>query len=266
MFRTRFKDEIAAEFLPPARATKTQKVIILCDGMPSIPRKQPLAEFLSKKGYWVFYPRYRGAWESGGVFMKKSPHEDILEVIDELPKGVREIAFGRKSAVAPEKIFVIGGSFGGAAAILCSLDQRVTRVIANCPVVDWSILARSERRETSNENYAAYIREAFGNGYRLPDKNWSKLRGGKFYNPVHHQAEIDPSKVMMFHAKDDPYVPWHSVERFARKTGVRLKLLARGGHLRTEFIVQKYWPQISRFFEEHGNERIRRVSNLSRRR
>jgi predicted alpha/beta hydrolase family esterase len=54
---------------------------------------------------------------------------------------------------------------------------------------------------------------------------------------------------MMFHAKDDPYVPWRSVERFARRTGGKLKLLERGGHLRTEVIVRKYWLQISRFFE-----------------
>jgi integrase len=64
MFRTRFKQQIVAEFLPPLRPRKTQKVIVLCDGMPSIPRKQPLMEFRAGKGFWVVYPRYRGAWES----------------------------------------------------------------------------------------------------------------------------------------------------------------------------------------------------------
>jgi hypothetical protein len=61
VFRARFKNEIVAEFLPPAPPRKRQRVILLCDGMPSIPRKQPLSDFLSRKGYWVFYPRYRGA-------------------------------------------------------------------------------------------------------------------------------------------------------------------------------------------------------------
>jgi pimeloyl-ACP methyl ester carboxylesterase len=249
VLRTTFKDEIVAEFLPPARPRKKQRVIILCDGMPSIPRKQTLATFLSQNGYWVFYPRYRGAWESDGEFLEKSPHEDILDVIDELPKGVREIAFGRSFSFVPDEIFLIGGSFGGAAAILCSTDPRVKRAIANCPVVDWSILPRSERIETSNPSYAAYIREAFGRAYRLSDRNWRKLHSGKFYNPAAIVRQIIPSKIMMFHAKDDPYVPWRSVERFARRTGVTLKLLARGGHLRTEFIVERYWPQIKRFFE-----------------
>jgi esterase/lipase len=150
MFRMRFKKEILAEFLPPSRPQKKTKVIILCDGMPSIPRKQPLAEFLSRHGYWVVYPRYRGAWESGGVFLQKSPHQDILDIVDELPKGVRDIAFGEKFSLSPEDIFVIGTSFGGPAAILSSSDSRIKRVIAICPVVDWSILKSSEKAETSN--------------------------------------------------------------------------------------------------------------------
>src|SRR6476661_4888354 len=162
-FRTRFKKEIVAEFLPPARPRKRQKVIILCDGMPGIPRKQALMEFLASKGYWVFYPRYRGAWESGGQFLARSPHLDILDVVESIPRGFREAAFGRRFVVSPDEFFVIGGSFGGAAAILASLDRRVTKVIANCPVVDWRILAKAEKAETSNRNYAAYIREAFGN-------------------------------------------------------------------------------------------------------
>ena len=235
--------------MPPARQGKKQKIIILCDGMPSIPRKQPLMTFLSNKGYWTFYPRYRGAWESGGEFLKESPHQDILDVIDELPKGVRELAFGQRFKLTPDEIFVIGGSFGGAAAILASLDARVKKVIANCPVVDWAILAKEEKAETSNPNYAAYIREAFGNGYRLSDANWRKLRRGKFYNPAAHVREIDPAKIMMFHAKDDPYVPYKTVRQFANRTGVKLNSLERGGHVGTEYIVQKYWQRIKKFFD-----------------
>jgi pimeloyl-ACP methyl ester carboxylesterase len=249
MFRTRFKKEIVAEFLPPARWGKKRKVIIPCDGMPGIPRKQPLVEFLSKKGYWVFYPRWRGSWESDGKFLEKSPVEDILDVVAELSKGIREVTFGERFSLSPDEVFVIGGSFGGAAAILSSLDERIKRVVANCPVVDWSILKGEQKKETSNPSYVAYIREAFGNAYRLSDKNWNKLKTGTFYNPVRHLDKLTPSKILMFHAKDDPYVPWRTVDKFAKDTGIKLKLLSRGGHLSTQSTVPRYWPEIKRFFD-----------------
>ena len=250
MFRTRFCQDIVAEFLPPARERKRQRVIVLCDGMPSIPRKQALVEFLSQKGFWVFYPRYRGAWESGGQFLRRSPHKDILDVIGSLEKPIVDVTFGQRFHVKADEAFVIGGSFGGAAAILCSLDNRVKKVIANCPVVEWSILPHSEKKETSNPNYAAYIREAFGNAYRLSDTNWRKLRRGTFYNPTHHLHEIDPAKIMMFHAHDDPYVPYVSVRRFAQRTGAKLNSFRRGGHLSTERIVQTHWTRIKEFFDQ----------------
>jgi pimeloyl-ACP methyl ester carboxylesterase len=249
MFRTRFENEIVAEFLPPSRPRKKQKLIILCDGMPSIPCKQPLSEFLAAKGFWIIYPRYRGAWESAGEFLAKSPHEDILDVLDELPRELEEIAFGQRFRLAPDQVFVIGGSFGGAAAILLSLDPRVKRVVANCPVVDWSILDKAEKAETSKSNYADYIRQAFGNGYRLSDANWGKLRGGTFYNPWHHRNEIDGSKVLMFHAKDDPNVPYERTRQFAELTDAALKSINKGGHISTDYVVRRYWVQIKKFFE-----------------
>jgi hypothetical protein len=39
------------------------------------------------------------------------------------------------------------------------------------------------------------------------------------------------------------------VQKFARLTGVRLKLFRWGGHLSTDLIVRKYWGLIGEFFE-----------------
>jgi hypothetical protein len=125
----------------------------------------------------------------------------------------------------------------------------VKKSVANCPVVDWGILDEEREKETSNPSYPAYIREAFGNGYRLSDKNWNKLRKGVFFNPMHHVEKLEGSKIMMFHAKDDPYIPWKTVDRFAKQVGAKLTLLSRGGHLSTSNIVQRYWISISAFFK-----------------
>jgi pimeloyl-ACP methyl ester carboxylesterase len=258
VFRTRFKKEIVAEFLPPAAAHRKQRVIILCDGLPSVPRKQPLAKFLAGQGYWVIYPRWRGAWESDGEFLEHSPEQDVKDIIDELPKGLRESAFGQKFKLKPDEIYVIGGSFGGAAAILASLDPRVNRVVANCPVVDWRILDEEEQKETSNPSYPAYLREAFGNAYRLKDKNWNKLRTGKFFNPAQAIERLSPGKILLFHAKDDPYIPWQSVRQFAQAAGIKLRLLPRGGHLKTEETVLRHWPETERFLEGRERKPVRK--------
>src|SRR3989344_658233 len=127
-FRTRFKKDIVAEFLPPRRPSK--KVIIFAGGMPSVPANgSRLVEFFSKKGFWVFYPRYRGTWESSGKFLNISPEQDVIDVINQLPKGFRSAWDGKVYRVIPKELYVVGVSFGGPAAILAIRDPRVTNAI-----------------------------------------------------------------------------------------------------------------------------------------
>ena len=232
--RTRIKKDIVAEFLPPTRATKKQKVIIFCDGMPAMPSKGLLMEFFSKKGYWVFYPRYRGSWESGGEFLKISPTQDVLDLISALPKGFVSLWDNRKYKVNPDKIYVFGISFGGPAAILSSLDRRVTRAIAISPVVDW----REDKYEPLDWAYR-FTKEAFGGGYRLKKTAWQKLARGNFYNPIKHTAELDGEKLFIIHAKDDKVVPFGPTKKFAEKIGATFVPLVRGGHLSSSILIKR---------------------------
>lgn len=180
MLRTRFKKEIIAEFLPPRKRQAKKrgvgdKVIIICDGMPSVPSKRALIEFWARKGYWVFHPRYRGSWESGGRFLEKSPHKDVLDVIDGLPRGFKSLYDGKICRIKPAKIFLIGSSFGGPAVILASRDKRVSRVIAFSPVIDW--LAQEKTIEPIDW-IGKFTRQAFGEGYRFTQTDWGKLKQG----------------------------------------------------------------------------------------
>lgn len=245
--RTRFGD-IVAEFLPPARRKGSRrgadKVVILCGGMPSAPRSGPLLPFLARKGYWVFYPRYRGSWESGGKFLRYSPEEDVLNIIDALPRGFKDIYAGKRYRIKTPEICVIGGSFGGPAAILASRDPRVTRAVAVAPVIDW-------RREGKSEKAAwmeKFLREAFGEAYRFDHKDWLKLKTGKFYSPAAHAKEIDGRKIFMIHAKNDGVVPYRASEAFAKRTGAQLLLLRSGGHLRMSVIAApRLWKKVGPF-------------------
>ena len=254
--RTRFAKEIVAEFLPPSNRQKIKgdKVVIICSGMPMLPRKGAggLMEFFARKGYWVFYPRYRGSWESGGSFLRFSPEKDIKDIIDQLPKGF--VSAGMKASerkryrVDPRTIVLVAGSFGGPAGILMSRDKRVSRVIAISPVVDWK--AHIKGGETIDAMYP-FTQEAFGKGYRMTRTNWNKLKTGQFYNPMPHWQEIDGRKLFIVHAKDDDSVPWKDVAKFAKLTGAPLKLLNRGGHLSSATIMSpRYYPAIQRFLKQ----------------
>lgn len=247
--RTVFKKEIICEFLSPVRQSEKPKVVILCSGMPAVPKKDELLYLLAKKGFWVFYPRYRGSWESKGKFLKKSPHLDILDVIDELPRGFKDSRTGKTIKLKPDKLFLIGSSFGGPAAILASKDKRVKKAICMSPVIDWQ---RQEGTEEPLGWLGEFVKEYFGRAYEFDLKDWKKLKKGNFYNPIAQAGELDGKKIFIIHAKDDKVVSYKPAVRFAKLAGCQLKLLSKGGHLGTKtFLKNKtILQEILNFFRQ----------------
>lgn len=248
ILRTRIKKDIVCEFLPPARPSgarpgKNNKVVVLCGGAPGYPGKRDaLMHFLAQKGYWTFVPRYRGTWESGGSFLHVSPHRDVLDVIAELPRGFRDLWSGKTYRVARPEIYLIGASFGGAAAILASHAPRVRRAVAFSPVTDW--------RVEPIDKMQRFTRDAFGNGYRGSARDWHKLKSGTFYSPAYEAASIDGTKLLIFHAQDDKIAYAKTSAAFARATGARLALLPRGGHLSiSHTMAPAFWKKIKPFLK-----------------
>ena len=242
--RTRFKKEIVSEFVMPAKPSA--KVIIFCGGMPSYPSKKEAMFFLAAKGYWVFAPRYRGTWESDGSFLRKSPHVDIIDVVDGLSSGFANLWDGKIHRIHNPEVYVIGSSFGGPAALLVSSDPRIKKVVALSPVVDWNKESKIEPLSWIEE----FTNKAFGNGYRFTKKDWQKLKTGKFYSPVHEIKKLDPKKILIIHAKDDEIVYVQPVVSFAESLGCKLVLLKKGGHLSLSVVSEPaFWKQIKKFLK-----------------
>ena len=247
-FRTFFKNEIFAEFVAPNKPS-SKKALILCDGAPSVPSKHALMEFFCKKGYWVFHIRYRGTWESKGTFLKKSLEHDILDVIDELPRGFMDLWTKKRYQVQPKKIVLFGTSFGGPAVLLASQDKRVDKVIAVSPVVDWRRDGKAERMK----DWIPFMLSAYGVVYRAEKQTWNKLLDGSFYNAFSRRKSIDGSKILIISAKDDDIVPFRSTKRFAISTGAVLIARKKGGHLKSSIITQPaLWKKISKFLKISG--------------
>lgn len=248
--RTRFKRDIVAEFLPPARYSN--KVIILLDGMPSVPSKRSLLEFFAKKNYWVFHPRYRGTWESGGAFLRLSPHQDILDIIGELPRGFKEAWGGKTYRVRPKSIFLFGASFGGTAALLASHDPRVTKVVALSPVIDWKV----ESKKQPVAWMGRWVKSAFGEGYRYTARDWKKLGNGDFFDPLSQTKKLLGEKILVVHAKNDEVVQWEPAVRFSKIIGARLVLKKKGGHFSSsKFMEQKFYRLVKKFLHSASVKR-----------
>lgn len=244
--RTRFGRDIVTEFLPPVRPSR--KVVILCKGMPGSPNVAELLVRFSRLGYWAFGPRYRGSWESGGSFLRRSPHEDILDIIHQLPRGFQGVGYTKPTTwrVKPSAVHIVAGSFGGPAGLLASIDQAVTSVVAISPVVEWRAQSKSEPLPALKR----MTRSGFGGAYRFTDRDWAKLATGRFYNPMPHARSIDGKKIFIIHAKDDPVVRWNEVAQFAEQTGAKFLLLPRGGHLSMRGLDQTtLWPKIRAFIK-----------------
>jgi len=222
--RARFGGEILAEFLPPVRSSN--RVIILCEGMPTVPSKRPLLEFLSKRGYWALHFRYRGTWESDGLLLRRSPHEDVRDVIGALSRGFRDTWAGKRYRIARPRVYLIGSSFGGAAALLAAEDRRVRAAVALSPVVDWRVESKTEPIDW----LVRFVERSFGEVYRFRRADWDKLKRGRFFNPIVRADRADGRKLLIFHAKDDLVVNWKPTADYASRTGADLVLSRRGGH------------------------------------
>lgn len=243
--RTRFKKEIITEFVAPSNK-KSKKVMIFCSGVPSVPCKDDVLEFWAKKGFWTFFPRYRGTWESKGTFLAQSLEYDIFDVIDSLNEPFKDFWSGLNFKVNAQSVTVIGSSFGGPAAILASMDERVDKAICLSPVVDWT----AENKSEPLEELYSFLRLAYGKSYRLNKNQWNKLSRGNFYNPVHHIKEIDGSKIMIFHAQNDDIVKIKPVIKFAKKTKAHMVVFKTGGHLSSSILTKKnHSNKVTRFIQ-----------------
>lgn len=231
-FRTTLAGDIVTEFFPPylgEKETKQNRAIIFCDGLPGMPGNTRTMMHLSKKGFWTFFPRYRGTWESGGAFLAEEPTRDILDVADAITTPFTSAWEGKEFCVDAPEIFVIGVSFGGPAALFCSRDPRVKKVVSLSGVVDWPACEPYEPMDW----LAGVVTQGYGHAYRFDRARWDALGRGEFYNPVSEVDTFSADNILMIHSQDDDVVPVEPTRTFATRVGCRLIELKKGKHVTT---------------------------------
>ncbi len=180
------------------------------------------------------------------MFLQKSPHKDIIDVMDGIQSGFTDSFDNMPFRIAKPQVYLIASSFGGPAALMNGKDKRVKKIVAFSPVIDWRVDSEVEPMD----KLESFTREGFGNGYRFDHKDFAKLSIGKFYNPATNTSLIQPSKTLIFHADDDLVVPIEPAIKFAKETGCELVRLKEGGHLSLSILENpKIWRKVAKHLQ-----------------
>ncbi|MCC6290846.1 hypothetical protein IT398_02175 [Candidatus Nomurabacteria bacterium] len=220
---------------PASRAT-----IILCDGLPSVPKQRQVMDLLQAKGYNVFFPRYRGTWESGGNFLAQSPALDILELVALIKSGsVTELYSNQKFSTNP-RLYLVGSSWGATVALSLADNPDVARVIAFSPIVDF--VSHQQNSQGQNLQWLKqFIRRAFYQGYRFEDKDWERMLSGELFKP---SLKLKPETTTIVYDRSDEEISSTDIETYCQIGGATAVQVTGIGHLSFSKIPPELWDQV----------------------
>jgi dipeptidyl aminopeptidase/acylaminoacyl peptidase len=152
--------------LPPDSAGKNLPTVILPHGGPEARDDSGfdwLAQFLASRGYAVLQPQYRGSSGFGRAHADAGRHQWGLRMQDDVTDGVRAII--DKGIADPERICIVGWSYGGYAALAgAAFTPELYRCAASIAgVSDLPVMLRQTAKSDGKESDSlAYWRDHIG--------------------------------------------------------------------------------------------------------
>lgn len=110
-----------------ANDSTEKETVILVKGFPGNDSNFDLAHALMRNGVNVILFNHRGAWGSRGTFM----YSNCLEDIDGVISYILQPEMQKKLRVDPERISLVGRSYGGAVSLIQgSKNSKVKKIVA----------------------------------------------------------------------------------------------------------------------------------------
>lgn len=207
--RGRYED-IIYEYVRPKK--QNGNLLILLDGLPSVPKRNNLMKMLAGQGFCVVFPRYAGTWESGGEFLKSSPTNDIELLIKHLKKDFGEIQY----------VSVLTTSFGAAVGLDIS-SNLIKKAVHLSPVTSFTSL--KEKLKGLDD----YLISSYGQVYRFKKVNWRKIMDEKYFNP--NKQNIKKVKSLIIGGGSDKTISILDLKNYCSKNKARLIELKDLGHV-----------------------------------
>jgi acetyl esterase/lipase len=184
--------------LPPGREAKNLPVILFPHGGP---HSQDVAQFdwwaqaFASRGYAVFQPNFRGSTNRDDAFRRAGNGQWGRKMQTDISDGLAELV--KKGIADPKRACIMGGSYGGYAALAgVTLQKGLYRcAVAVAPVSDLKTMYNTETHESGDSKMTwRSLRESLG----MPS-------GYDAVSPRQHASSAD-APILLIHGKDDTVV------------------------------------------------------------
>jgi dipeptidyl aminopeptidase/acylaminoacyl peptidase len=186
--------------LPPGRPAKNLPVILLPHGGPRS-QDEPVfdwwAQAMASRGYAVFQPNFRGSTGFGRAFEQAGWGEWGRKMQTDISDGLAALA--KEGIVDPKRACIMGGSYGGYAALAgVTLQQNIYRcAVSVAGVGNVAKLVATKWRESGGNSFLnRYYHQQIGTG-----RDYAAI------SPVNLAAKAD-APVLLIHGVDDIVVPF----------------------------------------------------------
>ncbi len=184
--------------LPPGREAKDLPVVILPHGghtLHDVERFDWWAQAFASRGYAVLQPNFRGSTGRGSAFIEAGDGEWGKKMQTDKSDGL--MALVERGIVDPKRACIVGGSYGGYAALAgVTLQQGFYRCAVSVNGVT--------KLKPMLRNFRTGARDIFTRSY---DKQFGKDADLDALSPVDNAGMAD-APILLIHGRDDTVVPF----------------------------------------------------------
>lgn len=146
--------------------------ILVLEGFPASGKSTEEMEFLYSKGFNVIWPHYPGTYQSRGKFLDKDLIQELASFVDSLSEGkVTSLWDLSEIKINTKRLFLFGGSFGGAISCGLATLRNFDKVVLFSPVWDFS-KHNQEGNEQDLDALIPFVKRAYENLFRF---DWNEL-------------------------------------------------------------------------------------------
>jgi acetyl esterase/lipase len=205
--------------LPPGRPAKSLPLVVLPHGGPEsrdYPGFDWWAQAFASRGYAVFQPNFRGSSGYGVAFRNAGFGQWGRKMQTDISDGVAELA--RRGIVDPKRACIVGGSYGGYAALAgVTLQHGLYRcAVSVAGVADLAAMLDHDIIKAGTVNATMrYWKEFMGLSSTWTESDLDPISPARL-------ADRADAPILLIHGKDDTVVPIdqsQTMERALRRAG-----------------------------------------------